>query len=334
MLVFVAVALILGPPMKRIFMFFRCIGRVLPAAILLLAACFSACTSANAPKDPVQAAPKRPTIVFMTDFGTANDAVALCKAVILNISPEARIMDITHQVTPFQIEEASRFLYGVTPYYPSGTVFLVVVDPGVGTSRKAVIVKSKKGQLFVLPDNGIISAVLDRDGFDGAHEITNQNWMIQAAVSSTFHGRDIFSPAAAHLAEGWDYTIAGPEVAQLVRLTPKTALEDDKGVAGEIIGLDDPFGSLISDITREQLEKLGYSLGDKITVQINKKPVTLPFEKTFMNVPVGDPLLYIDSRGRVAIAVNQGNYSKKFGIAPPASIFIPTKAAVLKSAKR
>ena len=308
--------------------------RLLLAAALSFVVFFAGCSGAPASRDPVQAAPKKPTIVFMTDFGTANDAVALCKAVILNISPDVRIMDITHQVTPFQIEEASRFLYGVTPYYPSGTVFLVVVDPGVGTSRKAVIVKTKKGQLFVLPDNGIVSAVSDRDGFEGAHEITNQNWMVQGAVSSTFHGRDIFSPAAAHLAEGWDYTIAGPEIRQLVRLTPRIAVEEDKGVAGEIIGLDDPFGSLISDITREQLEKLGYSLGDKITVQINKKPVTLPFEKTFMNVPVGDPLLYIDSRGRVAIAVNQGNYSKKFGIAPPASIFIPTKAAVLKSAKR
>ena len=312
-------------------MSFCSMRRLLPAAILLLAACFAACGSAPAPKDPVQATPKRPTIVFMTDFGTANDAVALCKAVIFNISPEVRIMDITHQVTPFQIEEASRFLYGVTPYYPSGTVFLVVVDPGVGTSRKAVIVKTKKDQLFVLPDNGIISAVLDRDGLEGAHEITNQNWMIQAAVSSTFHGRDIFSPAAAHLAEGWDYTIAGPEVPQLVRHTPKTAAENDKGVAGDIIGLDDPFGSLISDITREQLEKLGYVQGDKITLQINKKPVTLPFEKTFMNVPVGDPLLYIDSRGRVAMAVNQGNYSKKFGVEPPATIFVPRKAASPRS---
>jgi len=85
----------------------------------------------------------------MTDFGTANDAVAICKAVILGIAPDARIMDITHQVTPFSIEEASRFLVGVTPYYPSETVFLVVVDPGVGTSRKAVIVKTNKGQYFV-----------------------------------------------------------------------------------------------------------------------------------------------------------------------------------------
>jgi len=295
-------------------------------AAVLLVAVFCGC-AAPPPRGTAQPQPRRPVIVFMTDFGTANDAVALCKAVILNISPDARVMDITHQVTPFQIEEASRFLYGVTPYYPAGTVFLVVVDPGVGTSRKAVIVKSKKGQLFVLPDNGIISAVVDRDGLDGAHEITNQNWMIQAAVSSTFHGRDIFSPAAAHLAEGWDYTIAGPEVPQLVRLTPKVASEDEKGVSGDIIGLDDPFGSLITDITREQLEKLGYVLDDKVTLQINKKNATFPYVKTFMNVPVGDTLLYIDSRGRVALAVNQGNYSRKFGIDPPATIFIPKKSA-------
>jgi S-adenosylmethionine hydrolase len=193
-------------------------------------------------------------------------------------------MDITHQVTPYQIEEASRFLYGVTPYYPSGTVFLVVVDPGVGTSRKAVIVKSNKGQFFVLPDNGLVSAVMERDGLAGAREIANQKWMIQAAVSSTFHGRDIFSPAAAHLAEGWDYTIAGPEVPQLVHLSPQTAKLDEKSINGEVIGLDDPFGSLVTNITREELASLGYSLGDKLTVQINKKPVTLPYVQTFMNM--------------------------------------------------
>jgi len=261
----------------------------------------------------------------MTDFGTANDAVAICKAVITGIAPDARIADITHQVTPFKIEEASRFLYGVTPYYPGGTVFLVVVDPGVGTSRKAIIVKTKKDQFFVLPDNGLVSAVVDRDGLAGAREITSQSWMIEAAVSSTFHGRDIFSPAAAHLAEGWDYTIAGPEVPQLVRLTPKTASLEDQGITGDVIGLDDPFGSLITDITREEFEKLGYALDEIVTIQINKKPVKLPYVRTFMNVAVGDSLLYIDSRGRVAIAINQGNYSKKFAVEPPATIFIPKK---------
>lgn len=266
----------------------------------------------------------------MTDFGAANDSAAICKAVIAGISPEARIMDITHQVTPFSIEEASRFLSGVTPYYPPGTIFLVVVDPGVGTSRKAVIVKSKKDQFFVLPDNGLITPVLDRDGFDSAREITNPAWMAQAPISSTFQGRDIFSPAAAHLAEGWDFTIAGPAVPQLVRLNPKVPVLDDKGVSGDIVALDDPYGSLITNIPGDDLGMLGYAAGDKIVLQLNKKPVSLPFVKTFMDVPVGDSLLYIDSRDRVAIAVNQGNYSKKFNITPPGTVFIPRKGAPIK----
>ena len=310
--------------------------RLLCLSLFVLALAVVACSKSPSEGDPPSPGKSatRPIIVFMTDFGTANDAVAICKAVIQGIAPDTRIMDITHQVAPFQIEEASRFLYGVTPYYPSGTVFLVVVDPGVGTSRKAVIVKSKKGQFFVLPDNGLVSAVIERDGLEGAREIANQNWMIQAAVSSTFHGRDIFSPAAAHLVEGWDYTIAGPEVGQLVHMTPKTAMVGETGVRGDLIGLDDPFGSLISDITREDFEALGYVLGDKVTLQINKKPFILPYEKTFMNVPVGESLLYIDSRGRLAIAINQGNYSKKYGIEPPGTIFVAKKGATPKSARK
>jgi len=304
---------------------------LLPLLALTLAA---ACSKDRAQNESsgASASPsgKRPTIVFMTDFGTANDAVAICKAVIVGIAPDARIMDITHQVTPFQIEDGARFLADVTPYYPSGTVFLVVVDPGVGTSRKAVIVKSRKGQFFVLPDNGLITPVLDRDGLATAREITNQAWMIEAPVSSTFHGRDIFSPAAAHLAYGWDFNLVGPEVSQLVRLTPKVSITSEKGIEGDIIGLDDPYGSLITDIPGDEFKKLGYNLGDKIRVEINKKLVTLPYVKTFMDVPVGDSLLYIDSRGRVGIANNQGNYSKKFDVTPPGTIFIPRKGSSIK----
>ena len=272
----------------------------------------------------------RPTIVFMTDFGSANDAVAVCKAVIVGIAPDTRLMDITHQVTPFQIEEAARFLAGVTPYYPSGTIFLVVVDPGVGTSRKAVIVKSKKGQYFVLPDNGLITPVIERDGLESAREITNTAWMLKPQVSSTFHGRDIFSPAAAHLAEGWDFTLAGPTVPQLVQLTPKVSSTSENGIEGDIIGLDDPYGSLISDIPGEEFKKLGYVLGDKIIVQLNKKPLSVPYEKTFMDVPVGEPLLYIDSRGRIGLALNQRNFSQVNKITAPGTLFVPRKGAAIK----
>src|SRR5437773_12278548 len=211
--------------------------RLLFLSLFVLALAAAACSKSPSQGDPPSPGKSgaRPTIVFMTDFGTANDAVAICKAVMVGIAPAARIMDITPQVTPFSIEEAARFLEAVSPYYPAGTVFVAVVDPGVGTSRKAIIVKSKKAQFFVLPNNGLITPVMDRDGLDSAREIANPNWMIQSAISSTFHGRDVFSPAAAHLAAGWDYNLVGPEVPQLVRLTPRTSTITDKGIAGDII---------------------------------------------------------------------------------------------------
>jgi len=299
-------------------------------AALLLFLPLAGCSRQPTVPASAQASSARPSIVFMTDFGTANDAVAICRAVIYGIAPDVRITDITHQVTPFSIEEASRFLYGVTPYYPEGTVFLVVVDPGVGTSRKAIAVKSKKGQYFILPDNGVITPVLDRDGLESAREIRNQHWMIQAPLSSTFHGRDIFSPAAAHLAAGWEFDLVGPPVQQLVRLTPKTSATSAKGIDGDIIGVDDPYGSLITDIPGEDFGQLGYNLGDTVFVQINKKVVGLPYAKTFMDVPVGETLLYIDSRGRVGIAVNQGSFARKFNFTPPEKIFIPRKGVPLK----
>ena len=116
----------------------------------------------------------------MTDFGAANDAAAICRAVMVGIAPDALIMDVTHQVTPFSIEDGSRMLAGVSPYYPPGTVFVVVIDPGVGTSRKAVVVKTKKGQYFVLPDNGLISPVIERDGLE-FHERRDLVTIIQSA---------------------------------------------------------------------------------------------------------------------------------------------------------
>jgi S-adenosylmethionine hydrolase len=307
---------------------------LLICSALSMSLTFAGCKPDSHPASNSGAAPasnSRQTIVFMTDFGTANDAVAICHAVMVGIAPDARLMDITHQITPFSIEEGARTMAGVTPYYPAGTVFVAVVDPGVGTSRKAVVVKTKKSQYFVLPDNGLITPIIDRDGLDSAREITNTNWMIGQAISSTFHGRDIFSPVGAHLAAGWDYIMVGPVVDQLVRLTPKVAMETDKGIEGEIVALDDPFGSLITDISREQFEKLGYHLGDKVTVQLSKKPFTMPYEKTFMNVPVGEQLLFLDSRDRVSLAINQGNFSNVNKILPPAIIFVPRKGAPLKN---
>jgi S-adenosylmethionine hydrolase len=298
------------------------------AALLLitLALTIAGCATSTIQPDASQKkSATRPSIVFMTDFGVANDAVAICKAVMIGIAPDARIMDITHLVTPYQIGEASRMLQGVTPYYPAGTVFVIVVDPGVGTSRKAIIAKTKKGQYFVVPDNGLMTPIVDADGLEGAREITNPAWMIGDKISSTFHGRDIFSPTAAHLAMGEDWTQAGPAVDVLVRLNLPVATVDAKGITGQVIGLDDPFGSLITNISGEDFRKLGYALDAKVTVKIDAKPYTMPYVKTFMGVPVGQPLLYLDSRDRVGFAVNQRDFSKIYKVTPPVPVLIPVK---------
>jgi S-adenosylmethionine hydrolase len=300
----------------------------LSAAVLLIALGIPACSRKPPSDSALKAdAAARSTIVFLSDFGTANDSVAICKAVILEIAPAARIMDITHQVTPYSVEEGGRFLASVSPYYPPGTIFLAVVDPGVGTSRKAIIVKSRRGQFFVLPDNGLISLVAERDGIESAREITNPSFMLSGALSSTFHGRDVFSPTAAHLAAGEDWMLAGPEIHDLVRLHPPAAILDSMGINGHVVALDDPYGSLITDITAGDFTPLGYTIGDKVKLRIEKKGFTIPYTRTFMDVPVGQPLLYVDSRGRIAIAINERDFSQANGIHPPASIFIPRKFA-------
>ena len=266
-----------------------------------------------------------PTVVFMTDFGVLDDSVALCKGVMYGIAPNLRIVDLTHQVNPFSIRDGARFLFGATPYFPAGTVFVVVVDPGVGSSRKAVVVKSKRGQFFVLPDNGLMTMVEDRDGIAGIREVTNPDWMVGAKISSTFHGRDIFSPVGAHIARGDDWTQVGPVVKELVRLDLKPAIMDEKGLAGEVIALDGPFGNLITNISADDFLKLGYQHGDKLKVTIAGHEIEMPFVRTFSDVPLKHPLLFIDSRGRASFALNQASFAAAYGIDPPQPIFIPRK---------
>jgi len=278
------------------------------AVLLALTLAFSTLVSAQGVRYPQ-------TIVFMTDFGVVDDSVAICRGVMYSIMPEVRIVDLTHQVTPFSILDGARFLYGATPYFPAGTVFVVVIDPTVGSTRKAIVAKSKRGQYFVLPDNGLLTLVEQRDGIESVHEITNTDWMIGTKLSSTFHGRDIFSPAGAHVARGDDWTKVGPEmpVAKLVRLELKAARLDEHGITAEVIATDGPFGNLVTNLDAEDFLKLG------------EKELKIKFVRTFSDVALGQPLLYIDSRGHFAMAVNQGSFSAVYGVKPPVELFIPRK---------
>jgi S-adenosylmethionine hydrolase len=294
----------------------------LAASAALLALRLTACTTAPAPTpQPLK------VVGFLTDFDVKDDAIGICKAVMEGIAPGVRVIDITHQVTPYDIAQGARFLAGSAPYFPKDAVFVGVVDPGVGSTRKPIIAKSKIGQFFVVPDNGLLTLVQDRDGIEAAREITNPDWMIGSKLSSTFHGRDIFSPAGAHLARGDDWTQAGPalDVTQLVRLDIPTAAIDVKGLHGDVIGTDGPYGNLILDIPQPIFAQLGYQLGDAVPVTLNGKRYTIPFHKTFSDVPIGKPLFYIDSRGRLSLAINQGNFAQTYRISPPAQLLIPRK---------
>src|SRR4051794_13592513 len=250
-------------PLRRL-LFECCVVRSCKIALVLALLLFTF------PSLLAQTAPR--VIGFMTDFDVKDDAVGICKAVMFSIAPSAQVIDITHQVTPFDIAQAGRFLAGSAPYFPHDAVFVAVIDPGVGSARKAIIVKSKVGQYFVLPDNGMITQLADRDGLVGAREITNPSWMIGAKLSSTFHGRDIFSPTGAHLARGDDWTEAGPAVdlTKLVRLKNTSAAifgihhGDANGLQGQVIGTDGPFGNLVTNVPAETFAKLGYSLGDRV----------------------------------------------------------------------
>jgi hypothetical protein len=261
----------------------------------------------------------------MTDFGVLDDSVAICRGVMYGIMPDVRIVDLTHQVTPFSIFDGARYLYGATPYFPAGTVFVVVVDPTVGSTRKAIVARSKRGQYFVLPDNGLLTLVEQRDGIESVHEITNPDWMIGTKRSSTFHGRDIFSPVGAHVARGDDWTKVGPEmpVKDLVRLDWKVAKLDETGLSATVIATDGPFGNLVTNLDGDDFLKLGYQRGQEVPVKVGDKELKMKFVKTFSDVPVNQPLLYIDSRGHLGLAVNQNSFAATYGIKPPAMLFIP-----------
>jgi S-adenosyl-L-methionine hydrolase (adenosine-forming) len=294
-------------------------------AVLLLGLMTLVAAAVSAAEVKTAPGARRPLIVFMSDFGTIDDAVAICKGVMLTVAPDAEIVDLTHQVTPYSIADGARLLARTAQYYPAGTVFVTVVDPGVGTARKSIVVKTKRGQYFVLPDNGLVTPLVDRDGFAGAREIRNRAWLVGGKLSSTFHGRDVFSPVAAHIARGEDWTKVGPALNDLARLEIAHPVVDARGISGSVVALDGPYGNLVTNVTGEDFRALGYGLGDSVRVRVGTEDITAPFVATFGDVAVGKPLVYVDSRGLLSLAINQGNFAREHGVAPPVALLVYRK---------
>ncbi|MDH7517251.1 MAG: S-adenosyl-l-methionine hydroxide adenosyltransferase family protein [Candidatus Thermoplasmatota archaeon] len=256
-------------------------------------------------------------ITLLTDFGSKDGYVAQIKGVISFIT-DARIIDITHDVTPHNIREAAFILRNTSPYYPIGTVHLAVVDPGVGTDRKGLIITTKS-QILIGPDNGVLIPAAKFLGDLTVYEIKNNEYMLKN-VSNTFHGRDIFAPIAAHIVNGVSFDKLGDKTKNFVDLDFGETCMSKKDITGKVVYLDH-FGNIITNIDGTSVkEVLDYN--KKIKLSINNKPREAVFVKSYGFTKKGQLLATIGSSNYLEISINQGNAAQKLNAKPDDKIKI------------
>jgi S-adenosylmethionine hydrolase len=270
------------------------------------------CSAAPPRAEPAPARP-RPVVVLETDFGSREDAPALLRGVVLSIARDAAVVDLTHDVPPFDIETGAQDLEDAPGVFPVGTVFVVVIDPGVGTGRKGIAVELANGRYLVGPDNGVLSLAMERWGVKAVREIANPAFQ-REHQSETFHGRDVFSPAGAFLAIGAPpFAEIGPEQKEWVKLPAGKVERAGNALHAVVAKIDDPYGNLWTNIRPEDLAPLGsLPFGSRLRFLVGEKPVVAPLVKTFGDVKAGEPLAYWNSRGRLSLALNMGDAAKAF----------------------
>jgi S-adenosylmethionine hydrolase len=287
---------------------------------------FDAPQGLNYNRDPLREMGKGQLIVLLTDFGYADVYVGVMKGVCAEISPQTAVVDLTHGIPQGDIRQAAFKLWSAVPYFPDGTVFVIVVDPGVGTARQPIAAKWG-GYFFVAPDNGVLSYLFIDSPPQRAVEISNREYWLEN-VSATFHGRDIFAPAGAHLAAGVPLEALGASASDLVRIPPPAlSLLPPARLKGEVL-YGDHFGNLVTSIGRlryrgEELRFDPWLPGVEGLDLLEDQPmVVLPtgerlqLRRTFGAVPPGAPLAYVGSTGMLEIAVNQGDAARTLNIRP------------------
>jgi S-adenosylmethionine hydrolase len=255
-------------------------------------------------------------ITFLTDFGLRDDFVGTCHGVIKRIAPDVQIIDITHGIPAQAVLQGSMVLANTIPYMPEG-VHLAVVDPGVGGARRAVALRDDAGRTYVGPDNGLLMPAADKGGgVVQAHQLTNPDYALPA-VSRTFHGRDIFSPAAAHLALGVTIDELGPPLDPegLVRLdVPEPELAPAR-IRATVLYVD-AFGNVQLNLAREHLEHAEVVPGRRVELQIGAERYYAVATRTFSDARPGDIILYEDAYRNVSVAISNGNAATMFGVEP------------------
>jgi S-adenosyl-L-methionine hydrolase (adenosine-forming) len=264
-------------------------------------------------------------ITFLTDFGLQDDFVGTCHGVIKRIAPEAEIVDITHGIGATQVLQGALVLANTLPFMPEG-VHLAVVDPGVGTDRREVALRGGDGRLYVGPDNGLLVPAAERlGGIEGAWELENPVYRLEP-VSATFHGRDIFAPAAAHLARGLDPGELGPELAPalLVRLEVPAPVTGDGFIRAHVL-IVDRFGNVQLNLTAADLAVAGIEPGTQVEVEIGLQRFYAAAARTFADVRPGDIVLYEDAYGNIALAINVGNAAEMLSARPGEAVGITVR---------
>jgi S-adenosylmethionine hydrolase len=249
-------------------------------------------------------------ITFLSDYGLDDAFVGVCHGVVARIAPAVRVIDVCHEIAPQDVEQGANTLAGAVEYLPE-SIHLAIVDPGVGTSRRGVAVLTAQGSITVGPDNGIASLAWEAlGGVVKAHCLDNDALWLRNP-SKTFHGRDIFAPVAAHLANGAALSDVGDEadVDSLVRLRIRKATVDDDHVHGEVWSVDH-FGNLSLNVHRADLEAAGMNLGDTVELRVGGRMLQVPFTVTFGEVAPGRTAVCEDSYRRITIAVNLGHAAK------------------------
>lgn len=250
------------------------------------------------------------TITFLTDFGMKSGYVAQMKGVVSSTAADVRVVDITHDITPHDIREGAFVLLTTVPYFPVGTVHIAVVDPGVGTDRKGIIITTKS-QILVGPDNGLLIPAARFLGDFNIYEITNSEYMLNS-VSNTFHGRDVFTPVAAHIVNGVPFEKIGSRTTEFVDMDFGQGEITDKTATGKIIYID-RFGNTITNIYGIRLtEVLDYD--KKIKIYLKGKPREIMFVKSYDFVKKGQLLTTIGSSNYLEIGINRGNAAEKLGV--------------------
>ncbi len=256
---------------------------------------------------PTMGAQPNGLIIMITDFGVKDFYVGAMKGAMYKIFPQAKIDEISHEISKFNIKEGAYTLAKAAPEFPTGTVFVGVIDPGVGTQRKPIAMKTKNGNYFVAPDNGLLTLIANSMGIAEVREITNRDVMRQDVQSSTFHGRDIFGPAAAHLAKGFTFEKIGPVLKEYVQLPISFAKIVDDTIVGQIDVIDE-YGNVITNIRPDLFEKLGIQGGQTIEVEFShKRSVFCKYVKAYGDVPIGSGVGLFGSGGVFEVAINQGN---------------------------